>query len=286
MADYNVRSHAWPAPAKINLFLHIIGRRPDGYHLLQTVFQFVDRADMLDFNIRSDGVLSRNSNYSEIESDEDLVIRAARILQAETGCTLGVDITVDKRLPIGGGLGGGSSDAATTLVALNHLWQLDLSIEQLAQLGLILGADVPVFIHGHAAWAEGIGEILTPLDLDEVWYLIVQPYCTVSTSRVFNSEDLTRNTPPITIRDFLAGRGHNDCEIMVRKLYPEIAEAMAWLGRRANVRMTGTGACIYAVFENVAQAEAVHRELPQHWKGFVAQGKNCSPLYERLDQEN
>ena len=286
MADIIVTSHAWPAPAKINLFLHIIGRRSDGYHLLQTVFQFVDCIDNIDFSINSDGKLLLKSNYSNIKAEDDLVMRAARVLKEKTRCSLGAEITVDKKLPMGGGLGGGSSNAATTLVALNKLWQLGLDNEQLAQIGVELGADIPVFVHGHAAWAEGVGEELTPVNPIEPYYLIVQPDCHVSTAEVFNSADLTRNTPAITIRASLTGGGHNDCEPVVRRLYPKVAEALDWLSQYANSRMTGTGACVFAVFEDKVQAEAILNKLPQGWQGFVARGQNRSPLLARLQQEN
>ena len=286
MADIIVTSHAWPAPAKINLFLHIIGRRSDGYHLLQTVFQFVDCIDNIDFSINSDGKLLLKSNYSNIKAEDDLVMRAARVLKEKTRCSLGAEITVDKKIPMGSGLGGGSSNAATTLVALNKLWQLGLDNEQLAQIGVELGADIPVFVHGHAAWAEGIGEKLTPVNPNEPYYLIVQPDCHVQTAEIFNSADLTRNTPAITIRASLTGGGHNDCEPVVRRLYPKVAEALDWLSQNANSRMTGTGACVFAVFEDKVQAEAILNKLPQGWQGFVARGQNRSPLLARLQQEN
>ena len=204
----------------------------------------------------------------------------------KTRCSLGAEITVDKKLPIGGGLGGGSSDAATTLVALNKLWQLGLDSEQLAQIGVELGADIPVFVHGRAAWAEGIGEELTPVNPIEPYYLIVQPDCHVSTTEIFNSADLTRNTPPITIRDSLTGVEHNDCEPVVCKLYPKVAEALDWLGQYADTRMTGSGACVFAAFEDKKQAEAILKKSPQDWQGFVARGQNRSPLLERLHQED
>lgn len=279
-------SRHWPAPAKLNLILHIIGQRQDGYHLLQTVFQFIDFNDLLDFNIRDDGVISRQSDWQGVAEEDDLIVRAAKSLQQVSACNLGADISLQKRLPAGGGLGGGSSDAATTLVALNHLWGLDFSVDQLADIGLKLGADVPVFVRGQAAWAEGVGELLTPIEPDELWYLVIHPDCFVSTLEVFHSSDLTRNTPAIRIRDFLEEGGHNDCEYVVRKLYPEVSKAIDWLSQFADARITGTGSCIFAGFDKQQQAESVYEKLPQSWDGFVAKGLNNSPLQIRLEQEN
>jgi len=279
-------SRHWPAPAKLNLMLHITGRRQDGYHLLQTVFQFIDFSDSLDFSIRDDDVISRQSDWQVVAEADDLIVHAAKLLQQMSACNLGADINLQKRLPTGGGLGGGSSDAATTLVALNYLWGLELSIEQLAEIGLQLGADVPVFVHGKAAWAEGVGERLTAIEPEESWYLVLRPDCSVSTKEVFNLSDLTRNTPAIRIRDFLEDGGHNDCESVVRNLYPQVAEALDWLAQFAVARMTGTGSCIFAGFDKQQQAESVHEKLPQGWEGFVAKGLNNSPLQIRLEQEN
>jgi len=275
----------WPAPAKLNLFLHVVGRRTDGYHLLQTVFQFLDYSDQLGFTARSDGRLIRHANYSDIKPDDDLVIRAARALQAETGCALGVDITVIKQLSMGGGLGGGSSNAATTLVALNQIWSLGLTTDRLAGIGLALGADVPVFVRGQAAWAEGVGELLTEIEPVECWYLVINPGCHVPTAGIFGAPDLTRNTPAITIRDFLKSGGHNDCEPVVRRLYPEVAAVLDWLGQYAVARLTGTGACVFAGFNSQEQAEKIQASLPTKWQGFVARGLNRSPLLARLEQE-
>jgi len=279
-------SRQWPAPAKLNLILHITGQRQDGYHLLQTVFQFIDFSDLLDFSIRDDAVITRQSNWQGVAEADDLLVRAARSLQQESTCQLGADINLQKRLPAGGGLGGGSSDAATTLVALNHLWGLGLTVDQLADIGLKLGADVPVFVRGSAAWAEGVGEQLTVIEPEELWYLVIHPDCFVSTQKVFNSSDLTRNTPAIRIRDFLEGGGHNDCESVVRNLYPEVAKALDWLGQFAEAKMTGTGSCLFASFDKQQQAESVYKKLPQGWKGFVVKGLNHSPLLTRLEQEN
>jgi len=278
-------SRHWPAPAKLNLILHITGQRQDGYHLLQTVFQFINISDLLDFDLRDDAVISRRSDWQDIAEADDLIIRAAKALQQASACRLGADIILQKRLPVGGGLGGGSSDAATTLVALNHLWGLELPVDQLAEIGLQLGADVPVFVRGKAAWAEGVGEQLTSIEPEEYWYLVLRPDCSVSTEKVFNSSDLTRNTPAIRIRDFLEDGGHNDCESVVRDLYPQVAEALDWLGQFAVARMTGTGSCIFAGFDKQQQAESVYEKLPQDWEGFVVKGLNNSPLQIRLAQE-
>lgn len=284
MADIIVTSNNWPSPAKINIFLHITGRRPDGFHLLQTVFQFIDLTDNIDFEIKPAKELVLKANYSSINAEDDLIIRAARVLQQETGCSLGAEITINKNIPMGGGLGGGSSNAATTLVALNELWQLGLTNDQLVNIGVDLGADVPIFIYGHAAWAEGIGDQLTSVNPIECYYLIIDPKCHVATAEIFNCADLTRNTPPITIRDSFTGAEHNDCEPVVRKLYPEIAKAIDWLGQYADSRMTGTGACVFAAFDDRAEAEAILQRLPGEWDGFVSRGQNRSPLVERLQQ--
>jgi len=268
----------WPAPAKLNLFLHITGRRADGYHELQTLFQFVDYGDELRFDIRADGEVRRLGQIAGVAAEDDLTVRAARLLQAETGCAHGVDIDIDKRLPMGGGLGGGSSDAATTLVALNRLWGLGLSEDRLALLGLRLGADVPVFVRGRAAWAEGVGERLRPVDLPEPWYLILQPHAHVATADLFADPQLTRDQQPIKIRDFLAGAGQNVFEPLVRAAYPDVNAALAWLNARAAGRMTGTGACVFAAFENEALAREVAAQAAGRWPAIVARGCNRSPL--------
>lgn len=271
----------WPAPAKLNLFLHIIGRRSDGYHLLQSVFQFLDYGDTLHFSPRRDGEIRRLSELTGVSAEQDLVVRAARALQQASGCTQGVDIRLEKRLPMGGGLGGGSSDAATTLVALNRLWSTGLSTERLAELGLALGADVPVFIHGHSAWAEGVGEILTPVQLPEPWFVVLIPPVEVSTAKIFSDPELTRDTHALKIRDFLAGHGRNDCQDVVVRHYPAVAEAIDWLGRHGKAMMTGTGACVFAAFDTQQEAETVFAARPAGWNGFVARGCNRSPLLER-----
>ncbi len=275
----------WPAPAKLNLFLHIVGRRADGFHLLQTAFQFIDLCDTLRFDITRDGRIERAHVLADIPAEHDLTVRAAALLQRATGTTLGASITCEKKIPLGGGLGGGSSDAATTLVALNELWDAGQSVDQLAQLGLQLGADVPVFVRGHAAWAEGVGEILTPIDPPEPWYVVIHPLCHVSTAEIFKLPELTRNTAPIKIRDFFAGSGGNDCESAVRAHYPAVAAALDWLDEYSPARMTGTGACVFAAFDIEARAREVAALTPSPWRGFVAHGLNCSPLRAQLDAQ-
>ena len=276
---------SWPAPAKLNLFLHVLGRREDGYHELQTAFQFLEFSDELDFALRDDNEIVRYADYDNVPAQSDLVVCAANMLRELTNTPFGVDIHVDKRLPMGGGLGGGSSNAATTLVALNSIIGLNLSVDELADIGLKLGADVPVFVRCHAAWAEGVGELLTPISPREDWYMVVVPDCQVETAEIFDSADLTRNTPAITIRDFLAGAGHNDFEKVVRLRYPEIAEVLDWLDRRYETRMTGTGACVFARFTTQEQANEAARNLPESWQRIVAQGLNSSPLAQRLGLE-
>lgn len=281
----------WPAPAKLNLFLHVLGRREDGYHDLQTVFQFVDLHDSLSFTSRADGRVRRVSAHAGVDEDSDLVVRAARLLKQRTASSAGIDIAVEKRIPVGAGLGGGSSDAATTLLALDKLWGLGLGSERLADLGLELGADVPVFVHGRAAFAEGVGERLAPVELETPWYLIVNPGCSVSTARVFCDAALTRNSAALKIRDLLPPDGgqvlsprtllqsaRNDCEPVVRALYPEVDDALRWLARSGDARMTGTGACVFAPFAQREQAERRLLDLPAGWQGFVARGMNRSPL--------
>lgn len=284
-------NQGWPAPAKLNLFLHITGRRADGYHLLQSVFQFLDYGDTLYFEPRADGEIHRLTAVPGVAPEQDLVVRAARRLQQAGGCRLGADIRIDKRLPMGGGLGGGSSDAATTLVALNRLWSLGLDQDRLAEIGLALGADVPVFVRGHAAWAEGVGEHLQPVDLPEPWFLVLIPPVTVSTAEVFAAGELTRDCPPIKIRDFLRvadsgradGRIVNVCEPLVRQRYPEVDAIFNWLSDKTPTvaRMTGTGACLFAPFEDERQARQLLDQAP--CAGFVARGLNRSPLLARVE---
>jgi len=275
-------SNTWPAPAKLNLFLHITGCRDDGYHLLQTVFQLLDYGDELEFEIAHDGSITRTYELAGVSEDKDLVICAARLLQKEAGVQAGVKIHLTKRIPAGGGLGGGSSDAATTLVALNHLWGCGLNTDELARLGLTLGADVPVFIRGHSAWAEGVGEDLENIELPAYWYVVLTPRINVSTAEVFADPQLIRDSSPITIRDFLKGWGRNVCEPIVTAHYPEVAEALAALSLCAPARMTGTGASVFARFENEASARTAWASLSQRWQGFVAKGVNQSPLLEKL----
>ncbi len=276
---------AWPAPAKLNLFLHITGRRQDGYHLLQTVFQFIDFCDFLYFEPLADGDIRRDSELVGVAAEDDLVVRAARALQQRAGVSEGVAIRVDKRLPMGGGLGGGSSDAATTLVALNRLWRAGLSLDELAAIGLDLGADVPVFVHGHAAWAEGVGESLTPVSPPEPWYLLLIPPVHVDTGEIFRAGELTRDKQPITIRDFLQVPTENVCEKVVAARYPAVAQALAWLAKWAPARMTGTGACVFAPFDSLEAARTALAQLPAGWRAEIAQGLNISPLYRALGEE-
>lgn len=281
------RSRPWPAPAKLNLFLHIIGRREDGYHDLQTAFQFVSQGDSLVFESLPGGKIHRLNPVASIPEDQDLVVRAAKLLQQELGLTAeGVGIALEKRLPMGGGLGGGSSDAATTLVALNRLWGGALTEDDLAELGLSLGADVPVFIRGRAAWAEGIGERLSPLEgLEEPWYAIVHPGVSVATGEIFNHQKLTRNCSPIKIEDFLSGVGGNVFEPVVRMEYPEIDRAFLALDNY-NPRLTGSGACLFACFASQEEAMAVSPLLDPKWHCFVARGCNLSPLKRRVEEES
>lgn len=273
----------WPAPAKLNLFLHITGRRADGYHTLQTVFQFLDVADRIRLRVTDAPDIRLLTPLPGVAPERDLSVRAARLLQAEAGVSRGVDIEIDKHLPLGGGLGGGSSDAATVLVALNRLWDCGVSVERLAELGLRLGADVPVFVRGRAAWAEGVGERLTPIAPPEPWYLVLVPPVTVSTAEIFSAPELTRHTPPITIADFLSGVGGNDCEPVVRARYPVVAQHLDWLSRFGRARLTGTGACVFAAFAERAAAQQAQMQLPAGWRGFIARGCNRSPLLQAVD---
>jgi 4-diphosphocytidyl-2-C-methyl-D-erythritol kinase len=272
--------HSWPAPAKLNLFLHVTGRRQDGYHSLQTAFQFLDYADELSFSVTNDGRITRAEPLVGVDEDTDLTLRAAHLLQEVVGVKQGVAIRVKKRIPIGGGLGGGSSDAATTLLALNRLWCLRFERFQLARLGLQLGADVPVFIGGRAAWAEGVGERLTPLEPKEAWYLVAVPPVHVSTAKVFGELSLTGFSAPITIRDFHAGRIHNDLEQVVRRHYPEVDRTFAWLARFGQPRMTGSGGCVYLTITDAETGKRILAQLPQGLGGFVARGANRHPLLE------
>ncbi len=272
----------WPAPSKLNLFLHVTGRRADGYHDLQTVFRLIDLADSIGITVREDGTIERASGPEGVAPDADLAVRAARALQAATGTRLGATLRIRKRIPMGGGLGGGSSDAATVLLALNRLWGCGLGTERLAELGLALGSDVPVFVQGRSAWGAGRGEQLTPVGLPACWYVIVHPGVQVPTAEIFQSPELTRNTPLITIRAFFESGGRNDCEPVVRARYPEVGEALDWLARIAPARLTGTGSCVFAEFQSAADAERHAARVPDRWRSFVARGLNTSTLHERL----
>jgi 4-diphosphocytidyl-2-C-methyl-D-erythritol kinase len=280
------RDRAWPAPAKLNLFLHILGRRADGYHELQTCFQFVDLCDELNIEMRADGEIRRVAGDYPVSEEADLCVRAARALKSAAACPLGANIGVLKRIPMGGGLGGGSSDAATCLVALNHLWKLQWPIERLAALGLTLGADVPVFVRGRTAWAEGVGERLTalypPFAPPETNYLILKPNVSVSTADVFQDPELTRNSPPITIHGFLASAGRNDCLGVVRRRYHEVARALDWLSAFGSARLTGTGACVFLDCGTMERGAEIAREAPPQIDAFLARGLNDSPLLARL----
>ena len=282
MTEASRVARPWPAPAKLNLFLHILGRRPDGYHELQTLFQFLDHGDELRFHPAPAGRIERSRTLPGVPAEQDLCLRAAHLLQAHTGVRAGVTIELDKRLPLGGGLGGGSSDAATVLVALNRIWGTGLALDPLAALGLRLGADVPVFVRGLAAWAEGVGERLTPVSPPEPWYLVVAPPVSVSTAAIFSDPELTRDTPPITIADFLSGAGRNDCEPVVCRRFPAVEEVLGWLRRAGPARMTGTGACVFLPLAREPQARTLSARLPAHWTRFIARGCNRSPLLARL----
>ncbi len=274
-----------PAPAKLNLFLHITGRRPDGYHTLQTLFQFLDLSDTLEFTRREDEQLQLSPALPGVAEQDNLVIRAAQALRDATGCRLGADIHLSKRLPMGGGIGGGSSDAATTLLGLNALWQLGLDLDTLADIGLRLGADVPVFVRGQAAWAEGVGEQLTPVELPEPWYLVVKPAVEVATAKIFSHPLLTRDSKITTMAAFLEEGGRNDCEAVTRSLHPEVDAAMNWLSQFGNAKLTGTGACIFSEFDSQEAAQQVARQAPSHLLVFVARGHNRSPAHTALEQQ-
>ncbi|RXZ34028.1 4-(cytidine 5'-diphospho)-2-C-methyl-D-erythritol kinase [Oxalobacteraceae bacterium CAVE-383] len=285
------------APAKLNLFLHVTGRRADGYHLLQTAFQLIDRGDTLHFTMRGDGVIRRRTDLPGVPEQSDLIVRAARLLQAAAGDTaqqrLGADIAIDKILPMGGGLGGGSSDAATTLIALNHLWQTGLSRTDLMALGAQLGADVPFFIFGQNAFAEGIGERLAALETPDCWFLVIEPGVSVPTAVIFSSPQLTRDTKPCKITDFskahkcagktsdeagFTGGFRNDLEAVAAEHFPAVAEAITWLRQFGDARMTGSGACVFCSFEHESQASEVLQQVPTHWKAWTAKALQQHPL--------
>jgi 4-diphosphocytidyl-2-C-methyl-D-erythritol kinase len=278
-----VSSSEWPAPAKLNLMLHIVGRRPDGYHELQTVFQLIDLCDRVRITPRDDCRITRPKGPPGVPEDQDLVVRAARALQSASGTRLGAEIEISKVIPMGGGLGGGSSDAATTLVALNQIWKIGLSSGKIAEIGATLGADVPVFVHGRSAWGEGVGERLVPVEVPgESWFLVIFPGVQVPTAAVFQAPELTRNSPPTTMRGFLETGGRNDCEAVVRARFPAVAEALDWLARYAPARLTGTGSCVFAKFPRAADAERVAARVPDEWRAFVARGLSESPLLDSL----
>jgi 4-diphosphocytidyl-2-C-methyl-D-erythritol kinase len=275
--------HWWPAPAKLNLFLHVTGRRSDGFHDLQTVFQLLDWGDELEITATLGGRIERLAGPEGLAAAEDLSVRAALALQAACRVSQGAQIRLHKRIPIGGGLGGGSSDAATVLRVLNQLWGTGLSLTELAALGLQLGSDVPIFVHGSSAWAEGRGEELTPIELPAAWYLIVWPRVAVSTAGIFQAPELTRNSPLITIRALSLGEGRNDCEPLVRSRYPAVAAALDWVGARAAAHLSGTGSCVFASFASARDAERVAARVPDEWASFVARGLNRSPLITALE---
>ncbi len=279
----------WPSPAKLNLFLYITGRRADGYHDLQTLFQFLDYGDSLDIEPRNDDAIRLLTPVPGVADEDNLIVRAARMLAAKARDNgfrgpLGADIAVEKQLPMGGGLGGGSSNAATTLVALNHLWKTGFSDEQLAELGVTLGADVPVFVRGRAAFAEGVGEVLTFVEPEEKWYLVAHPGESISTPVIFNDPELPRNTPKRSLDTLLKCEFRNDCEVIARKRFRKVDAALSWLLEYAPSRLTGTGACVFAEFDTESAARQVLKQAPEWLHGFVARGVNRSSLHQALDK--
>ncbi|MFL0796345.1 MAG: 4-(cytidine 5'-diphospho)-2-C-methyl-D-erythritol kinase [Cellvibrionaceae bacterium] len=295
MAQTQPQALTLPAPAKLNLFLHITGQRSDGYHLLQTAFQILDYGDELSFTSNNSGEITLSPTLEGVPLETNLIYRAAQALRKEAQQkqalqekasdtkAYGVHIQLTKRLPMGGGIGGGSSDAATTLLALNKLWHLNLSPEALGKIGLQLGADVPVFVLGHSAWAEGVGEELTPVELPENWYLVVHPGVSISTAEIFSDKDLTRDSSPIKLAALAEGASRNDCQAVVEKHYPEVLKARQWLSQFSLAKLTGTGACIFAPFASQAEAEAAYQQLPPEYSGFIARGVNRSPALDLLD---
>ena len=271
-----------PSPAKINLFLHITGQRSDGYHNLQTLFQLLDFGDKLVFRSNRSGNIKINGNIDGVDEKNNLIFHAATLLQKSTGCDLGCTIDLTKNLPMGAGLGGGSSNAATTLVGLNALWKCGLTANQLSDLGKTLGADVPVFVHGESAFAEGIGDILTPLTLPQRWFLVITPNCHVSTREIFSNPQLTRNSSPIKIRALSGVEYRNDCQDVVSKLYPAVRTELQWVENFSAPLMTGTGASVFCSFDSKSEAQHVLSKLPKQWTGFVAKGVNRSPVHEQL----
>jgi len=277
---------SWPAPAKLNLFLHIVGRRSDGYHLLQTVFQLLDWGDTVRLGIRADGEIARSRDVPGVAPESDLCLRAAHALRDHSGSRLGVDIALDKRIPLGGGLGGGSSDAATVLVALNDLWSAGLSPDELAGIALDLGADVPVFVRGYSAWAEGVGEKLTPIALRQRHYVIVDPGVSVATAALFQAPELTRNSPPLTISDYLSGSGAgttNAFTPLARAGYPPLAAALDWLGQFGEARLTGSGGCVFIDVESAERGAEIAEQCPADFSVHLARGVDRSPLLDALE---
>lgn len=272
-----------PSPAKINLFLHITGRRDNGYHDLQTVFQLLDYGDSLTFTPNNSGQISLSPQIEAVLAEDNLIVRAARLLQQKTGSTRGCDIVLNKVLPMGAGLGGGSSNAATSLIGLNALWECGLSLTELADMGGELGADVPVFVRGNSAFAEGIGDLLTPLEIPEQWYLVITPECQVSTGEIFSHPQLTRNSPPIKIRALSGEQYRNDCQAVVEKLYPAVKQALEWIKDYNSPLMTGTGASVFCSFDNQTEAVKALDLVPKQWNGFVAGGVNRSSLHQQLE---
>lgn len=275
-----MNSATFPAPAKLNLFLHIVGRRPDGYHLLQSVFRFVDFSDSLSFRVLENGAIRRTRELPGVPEENDLCVLAANLLQQTSGTSLGAEIALEKKLPLGGGLGGGSSDAATTLMALNRMWKLNFSRARLQELGLKLGADVPVFVFGQSAFAEGVGEVLQPIKLPPAWYVVLVPNVKVSTAEIFADSSLTRNMKPIKINSFFIGQGRNALEPVVCRKYPEVAQHLAWLNQFGPARMTGSGACVFAEYAREQEARAVLARLPREMSGFVARGLDRHPMHD------
>ncbi len=273
-----------PSPAKLNLFLHINGQHEDGYHQLQTAFQLLEYGDTLTFTPRADSQITLAPEIPGLCTTDNLVMRAAELLRKATNHQQGVSIELHKKLPMGGGIGGGSSNAATALLALNHLWKTSLSLQALAKLGHSLGADVPVFVLINSAWAEGIGEIISPVDLPSKWYLVIHPRVHISTAEIFSQKKLTRDTPIIKVAAFLEGVGRNDCQDLVLQRYPQVKEAVDWLNFFSPARLTGTGACIFASFDSEAEAKKVFASRPEHLEGFVAKGVNRSPLHTALSR--
>jgi len=282
-------STRWPSPAKLNLFLYITGQRADGYHTLQTLFQFLDYGDTITIDVRNDGDIRLLTPVEGVPDEQNLIVRAARLLMkaaADSGRLpegVGADISIDKRLPMGGGLGGGSSNAATVLVALNHLWRCGLSVDELAVLGLTLGADVPVFVRGHAAFAEGVGELLTPVTVPEKWYLVAHPGESIPTPVIFKDPELPRNSPRRSIETLLKCEFSNDCEVIARKRFRKVDAALSWLLEYAPSRLTGTGACVFAEFDTESAARQVLEQAPEWLQGFIARGVNVSPLMHAIE---